>query len=41
VIYSKAWNLRDNLFGGHATSGAALANGNSIDVLQVDLNLKF
>lgn len=41
VIYSKAWNLRDNLFGGQATGGAGIAPGNSIDVLQVDLNVKF
>lgn len=41
VIYSHAWNLRDNLFGGQATSGAAIADGNTIDVLQIDLNMKF
>ena len=41
LSYAHAWNLRDNLIGGQATGGAALANGNVIDVFQVDFNLKF
>jgi len=41
VSYAHAWNLRDDLFGGEATSGTALADGNVIDVFQVDFNLKF
>lgn len=49
VTYYYAWNLRDNLFGGAATSaafagpnaGGGLANGNVIQVVQVDLNVKF
>lgn len=41
VSYSHAWNLRDDLSGGEATSGADLANTNSVDVFQVDMNLKF
>jgi hypothetical protein len=41
LSYAHAWNLRDDLFGGQATGGAALADGNSIDVFQVDVNLKF
>jgi hypothetical protein len=41
VSYAHAWNLRDDLFGGQATSGTAFADGNVIDVFQVDFNLKF
>lgn len=41
ITYMHAWNLRDNLFGGEATGGNAIAEGNAIQVLQVDLNLKF
>jgi len=41
VSYAHAWNLRDDLFGGEATSGTAVADGNVIDVFQVDFNLKF
>jgi hypothetical protein len=41
VSYAHAWNLRDDLFGGEATSGTAFADGNVIDVFQVDFNLKF
>lgn len=41
VSYAHAWNLRDNLFGGQATGGSAIADGNAIDVFQVDFNLKF
>lgn len=41
LIYSHAWNLRDNLFGGQATGGAAIADANAVDVFQVDLSVKF
>lgn len=41
ISYAHAWNLRDNLFGGEATKGTAIADGNAIDVFQVDFNLKF
>ena len=41
VSYAHAWNLRDDLFGGQATSGAAFADGNVINVFQVDFNMKF
>lgn len=42
VTYMKAWNLRQTLpGGGEATGGAAIAEANDVDVLQVDLNLKF
>ena len=41
VSWFDAWNLRDDLFGGQATGGAKLGNANSVQVLQVDFNLKF
>jgi hypothetical protein len=41
VTYMHAWNLRDNLTGGEATGGNAIAEGNQIQVLQVDLSVKF
>ena len=41
VTYSYAWNLKDNLFGGQATGGAAIADANNIQLFQVDLNVKF
>ncbi len=42
VTFMKAWNLRQTLpGGGEATGGAAIAEANDVDVLQVDLNLKF
>ena len=34
-------NLRKDLLGGQATRGAKLADANSVQVLQVDLNVKF
>jgi hypothetical protein len=37
--YMHAWNLRDNLVGGEG--GNAIADANAIQVLQVDLNMKF
>jgi hypothetical protein len=41
LTYSHAWNLDKNLIGGHATGGAAIADLNDVDVLQVDLSVKF
>ncbi len=41
VNYSAAWNLRQDLFGGEATEGNAVADSNAIQVLQVDLTVKF
>ncbi len=41
VTYQHAWNLRGDLFGGEATEGNAIADANTVRVLQVDLNLKF
>ena len=41
VTVYDAWNLRKDLVGGQATTGAKLANANSVQVLQLDLNVKF
>jgi len=41
VTWYQAWNLRKNLIGGEATGDNAVANANSVKVLQVDLNVKF
>ncbi|MEA3208180.1 MAG: hypothetical protein QOE70_1237 [Chthoniobacter sp.] len=41
VIYMHAWNLRQDLFGGEATGGNGVADSNAVQVLQVDLNVKF
>ena len=41
ITYYDAWNLRKDLVGGQATGGAKLANANAVQVLQVDLNVKF
>jgi hypothetical protein len=41
LTWQYAWNLRDNLVGGQATSGAAIADSNDISILQVDFTLKF
>jgi hypothetical protein len=41
LTYQYAWNLRDNLVGGQATGGAAIADTNNISILQLDLTLKF
>lgn len=41
VEYDYAWNLRDNLIMGQATNGAAIADTNAAQVLQVDLSWKF
>jgi len=41
ITYMHAWNLRDDLAGGEATGGNAIADSNAIQVLQVDLSVKF
>ena len=41
VTYYDAWNLRQGITGGEATGGAQLANGKAVQVLQVDMNVKF
>lgn len=41
ITYYDAWNLRDDLVGGQATSGQKIAAINGAQVLQVDLNVKF
>ena len=41
VSYMYAWNLRDDLTGGQVTGGAAIGDSNVINVLQVDLSVKF
>jgi hypothetical protein len=41
VTYQYAWNLRDTLVGGEATSGNAIADSNVVQILQVDVSVKF
>lgn len=41
ITYFGAWDLRSGLTGGEATGGAQIANAKKVNVLQVDLNLKF
>jgi len=41
ITYYDAWNLRKGLVGGEATTDQKIANMNSVQVLQVDLNVKF
>ncbi|MHA3775347.1 putative porin [Verrucomicrobiota bacterium sgz303538] len=41
VTYYHAFDLRDDLIGGQATRGNAIADSNEVQVLQVDLNVKF
>jgi hypothetical protein len=41
VTYQYAWNLRDHLVGGEATSGNAIADANVVQTLQVDFSVKF
>ena len=41
VTYYDTWNLRSNLIGGQATGGTKIASMNAVQILQVDLNLKF
>lgn len=41
LTYYDAWNLRSDLVGGQTTGGAKIASMNSVQVFQLDLNLKF
>jgi hypothetical protein len=41
ITYYHSWLLDKGITGGEATGGAALGNGKNVDVLQLDLNLKF
>jgi len=41
ISYLHADNIRQDLYGGQATGGAKVANVNSSQILQVDLNVKF
>jgi hypothetical protein len=41
ITYYYAWRFDRGITGGEATGGATLANARKVDVLQVDLNLKF
>ena len=41
VTYMQADNIRKDLYGGQATGGAKVANINSSQILQFDLNVKF
>jgi hypothetical protein len=41
INYYGAWNLDRNLIGGEATGDNAIADANAVQVLQVDLNVKF
>ena len=41
VTFMNANNVRENLVGGQATNDAKIGNANSVQVLQVDLNVKF
>lgn len=41
VTYYHAWNLRSDLFGGEATGDNAVADSNTVRLLQVDFTVKF
>jgi hypothetical protein len=41
ITYYYAWQFDHSITGGEATGGATLANARKVEVLQVDLNLKF
>ena len=41
VTYYDAWNLRSDLVGGQATGGQKIAGMNGVQILQLDLNVKF
>ena len=41
VTYMHSTQLRSGITGGEATGGAQLANAREVDVLQVDLLVKF
>jgi hypothetical protein len=36
-----AWQFNHRITGGEATGGAQLANARRVDVLQLDMNMKF
>lgn len=41
VTWYQGWNIRNNLIGGEATGGNAIADSNTVRVLQVDFSIKF
>jgi hypothetical protein len=41
ITYFDAWNLRKDLVGGQATGGQKIASMNGVQILQIDLNVKF
>lgn len=41
LTYQYAWNLRQDLVGGQATGGAAIADANDVSIFQFDFSLKF
>jgi hypothetical protein len=41
ITYYHAWNLRNNLIGGEATGDNAIADSNTVRLLQVDFSVKF
>ncbi|MEI7958332.1 MAG: putative porin [Verrucomicrobiota bacterium] len=41
ITYYNAWNLRNDLVGGQATAGQKIASMNAVQIVQVDLNVKF
>lgn len=41
ITWQQAWNIRNNLIGGEATGGNAIADSNTVRVLQVDFSVKF
>jgi Putative porin len=41
ITYFHAWNLRNNLIGGEATGDNAIADSNTVRVLQIDFTVKF
>ncbi|XHR28998.1 MAG: putative porin [Chthoniobacteraceae bacterium] len=41
ITYYDAWNLRSDLAGGQTTAGQKIAAVNSVQIVQVDLNIKF
>jgi hypothetical protein len=41
ITYYHAWNLRNNLIGGEATGDNAIADSNTVRLLQVDFTVKF
>ena len=41
VTYYTSWGLRNDLVGGEATGGNAIGDGNSAQMLLLDLMIKF